>query len=47
MRYDRLYSVLASTVNGVGRVETLAGVDELLKEDQGWVRIPLHLFAPY
>ena len=47
MRYDRLYSVLACTVNRVGRVETLAEVDELLKEDQGWVRIPLHLFAPY
>ena len=34
MNYDRLLSVLASTVNGVSRVETLAGVNELLKGEQ-------------
>ena len=34
MNYDRLLSVLASTVNRVRRVETLAGVNELPKGEQ-------------
>ena len=34
-----------STAEQVGRVETLAGADELLNGTQGWVRIPSHLFV--
>jgi hypothetical protein len=34
MNLDRLLSVLASTVNRVRRVETLAGVNELPKGEQ-------------
>ena len=34
-----------STAKGVRRVETLAGADELPKGEQGWVRIPEHLFV--
>jgi hypothetical protein len=53
MNYDRLLSVLASTVNRVRRVETLAGVNELPKGEQAGFdslsiclhHIEMHCFA--
>ena len=47
MNYDRLLSVLASTVNGVGRVETLAGVNELPKGEQAGFDSPSIYLLPY
>ena len=50
MNYYRLLSVLASTVNRVRRVETLAGVNELLKGEQAGFDSPsicLHHIKTY
>jgi hypothetical protein len=47
MNLDRLRGVLEAQQKRVRKVETLAGVDEVPKGEQVWVRIPSHLFAPY